>query len=216
VSEILGPGRRLADIANLSDDARKERPATAPWHYVNIPFDAEGFYRPRDCPEDQCVIGAIERFRDELRKPGLLPEARFEALFHLVHFIGDLHQPLHCLARDHGGNDLQVVFLGRPNNLHRVWDTELIRYLDPSPERLLEKLSAIPATSERVWTGGTPESWALESHRLARGVAYRLGRKTHQGVVLDRSYARRATPVVTQQLQKAGIRIAVVLNNVFR
>ena len=217
VAEILGPGRTLADIANVADDVRKTQPTTAPWHYVDIPFDAEGFDRRRDCPGDQCVIAAIERSREELKNPGLRPEARFEALYNLVHFIGDVHQPFHCITRhDHGGNDVNVLLLGRHTNLHQVWDSGILRYLEPSPELQFEKLSQISPANLRVWSGGTPETWALESHRLAREFGYRFAGNSHGEVVLGRPYARRAAPIVERQLQTAAIRIAVVLNNIFR
>ena len=217
VAEILGPSRTLADVSNLADDVRKTQPATSPWHYVDIPFDAEGFDRRRDCPGDQCLIAAIERFRDELKQPGRRPEARFEALHNLVHFMGDIHQPFHCVSRhDHGGNDVKAILLGRHTNLHQVWDSGILRYLEPDTEAQFERLREISPANLRVWSGGTPETWALESHRLAREVGYHFAGNSHGEVVLGRSYARRAAPVVERQLQIAAIRIAVVLNNIFR
>jgi hypothetical protein len=216
VAEILGPGRRLPDIANRADEVRNAQ--TAPWHFVNIPHHAAAYEPGRDCPRGDCIIAAIERFAQELADPNLRPEARFDALHNTVHFVGDLHQPLHCINRnDRGGNDLPVIFLGRRGNLHLVWDTELLRHLRSRPELQFDGLRRVSAANRRAWAEGTPETWALESHRLARSVAYGFGDAgTHTDVVLTSAYAQRAAPVLAQQLQKAGIRMATVLNNAFR
>jgi hypothetical protein len=215
VRQILGSGGHLADIANLADDLRNAE--TAPWHYVNIPIDAAVFDRRRYCPGDRCVVGAIERFRDQLRDPAATAELRYEALYNVVHFVGDLHQPLHCGDRgDRGGNDVRVEFRGEATNLHKVWDEGILEWILQSRradwEAFARNEGKISRSRRVSWSRGTPESWAMESHDLAREAAYRFPEDGAGPVVLSMDYVRRSVPVVRSQLAKAGIRLAYVLN----
>lgn len=216
VRQILGPNRSLADIANLADEVRNQHPETAPWHYVDIPLTATSLDRAKYCPNDQCVIGAIERFQRELAAPGLSPERRYEALYYFVHFVGDLHQPLHCGDQgDRGGNDVQVKFQGELMNLHQVWDSGIIKSMQLDGEKL-RRLGKISRRRRRAWARGTPEQWAMESHDLARDVAYRFPEPVKDSVMLDQNYERRAASVVRTQLAKAGYRLAYALNQIYR
>lgn len=217
VGQILGSGRHLADIANLADDVRDRRPETEPWHFVDIPLDAASYDPARDCPRGECLITAIARFQADLARPGLSPPARYEALYNLVHLVEDLHQPLHCEDNhDRGGNDVPVELLGKAGNLHRVWDSGILdwmlRYHRDRWEFLARRLGRISRTEQSMWSRGTPEQWAMESHDLARDVAYRFHRPAAGPVVLGMAYVRRAAPVVRRQLAKGGIRLAYLLN----
>jgi hypothetical protein len=113
---------------------------------------------------------------------------------------------------DHGGNDVHVTFFGENANLHSVWDTLLIERIDPNTESYAQRLDAALTGSDiSTFEGGTVEDWALESHAVAVKVAY--GALPH-GETLDlgASYFQIAAPAVDLQLQKAGIRLALILN----
>jgi len=99
----LEPGATLASISTWADETRS--PGTASWHYVNFPRDAGCAYEaPRDCPGDACVVGAIARQEAVLTSTAADAE-KLVALKYLVHFVGDVHQPLHAgYADDKGGN----------------------------------------------------------------------------------------------------------------
>ena len=112
VGDLLG-GRSLAEVSTWADEIRgnKAYDYIKPWHYVNIQVGAEGFIRERDCPREGCVVSAIEQNIATLKDPAATKEKKEEALKLLVHFVGDLHQPLHTgYGRDRGGNDIQVLF----------------------------------------------------------------------------------------------------------
>ena len=213
VARILGPGRRLPGVASIADDVRNQK--TAPWHYVNIPVD--GSYDPaRHCPAGQCVIAAAERAREALKNPSADLRSAFEALYNLTHFIGDLHQPLHCGDRsDSGGNDLKVKLGGLRTNLHRVWDVHIPDIKPQDVEHLSRRLGRVAQAQRAAWSAGSPASWCLESHELSRNVVYRF-RGTHEPVVLDAAYRRRGARVAQEQLAKAGLRLAAILNEIFR
>ena len=97
----IEPGATLASISTWADDTRT--PSTAAWHYVNMPRDAEcHFDAARDCPGGVCVVGAIERQVAVLKSAA--PDAvRLKALKYIVHFVADVHQPLHAGYADDRG-----------------------------------------------------------------------------------------------------------------
>jgi len=95
----------------LADEVRRSRADTAPWHFIDIPIDKPHLDMARDCPKGDCVIGKIEQFRKALNDAAITPAERREDLMFLIHFIGDMHQPLHCADnKDKGGNDVPVEF----------------------------------------------------------------------------------------------------------
>ena len=140
------------------------------------------------------------------------------ALKFLIHLVGDVHQPLHCVDHeDRGRNELHVRYGGRPTNLHRVWDTELVIAAGGSngaalAAQLDRTISAQQA--ERLARGG-PVEWANEAHAAAISIAY--GRLPEGGDDdLAGAYTETAVPVVDALLQEAGLRLAALLNTATR
>jgi hypothetical protein len=214
VRQILGPEGSLAAVSTWADEIRPSRPETAPWHYIDIPLNASAIDPARDCLKGDCVTTAITRFVAVLRDNAASADAKNEALKFVVHFVADLHQPLHC-ADNHnrGGNDVHVTFFGENANLHSVWDTLLIERIDPDTESYAKRLDdALTDSNITAFENGTVEDWALESHAVAQKVAYGA---LHAGETLElgAGYLQTAAPVVDLQLQKAGIRLASILNH---
>src|SRR5262249_13977234 len=153
----------LASISSWADDVRDARPQTYNWHFVDIPLSRTTYDPALDCresPKGDCVIAAIERARTILADKSASTTERGEALKFLVHFVGDLHQPLQTVADNSGENDLKVSFFTDPTgrkredtNLHAVWDVGLIR--------------------NRFWDWGTYVQW-IETDWLARKDADKL------------------------------------------
>ena len=191
---------------------------TAPWHYVNIEI-AETQYEPdRHCPDRQCVVGQIDRFRETLADPSINPAKRHKALKYLIHFVGDLHQPLHAgQNHDRGGNDVKVEFLGqsvnpstkKPWNLHQVWDHGLLdQYASDAKQAVAQIDRYLTSQHEAEWANGSVVEWAMQSHDQAREHAYTFAADKR----LDDVYVKQALPVIEAQLASAGIRLAHVLN----
>jgi hypothetical protein len=195
------------------------------WHFVDIdvckPFDPKG-----PCAGGNCVISQIERNQRLLADKKLNPRERLMALAFLVHFVGDLHQPLHASERDSdaGGNKLKLHYGTMPHtNLHSVWDGLL-------PDRAL---SMEPAGAKGILSGATPESvkamqagslvdWAKESWELSRDVVYPTA--THGPICppqkdpdagLDEAAIAKLVPVVREQVLKGGVRLAKMLDDAF-
>jgi hypothetical protein len=200
-------GATLASVASWADDVRSSRPETARWHFVDIPREASRYDAARDCaPEAQgdCVIAAIERFRQVLADRRRPESERAEALKFLVHFVGDLHQPLHSIDdHDRGGNGVPVTLFGQPTNLHAVWDSGLIAHTGLGVAEYVARLEA-----SDVDASGTPISWAEEAHRAAVDHAYVIPADRR----LDEPYYDANRPVVDLQLARGGARLARLLN----
>src|SRR5947207_2280907 len=131
IVKLLG-SESLASIANDADQIRNSHPETAPWHFVDIENNFTNYDPVRDCAETtdnetthgDCIIEAIRHFKTVLGDPSESREKRARALIFLVHFIGDLHQPLHCADNhDQGGNEVKVLNFGKRTNLHSIWDS---------------------------------------------------------------------------------------------
>ena len=193
-----------------ADNIRQYRHDADRLHYVNIPLADTRYVPGRHCPGGQCIIAAIEQERHLLADPAASPEERAEALRFLIHFVGDLHQPLHTADnRDRGGNQRAVIFLGHATDLHKVWDGEMIDSSVVSQEQYFESLRRrMDSLDLRALEGGTVVDWAMEGHRIAVEHAYRLPRDGRIGW----AYVRANRPIVDRALIAGGVRLAKVLN----
>lgn len=203
---------RLPDVSTWADDVRNEAAYrwSAPLHYVNIPKDAEGYDATRDCPKGECVVEAVRKYRDVLADGKAAAADRVEALKFLVHFVGDLHQPLHAgYAADRGGNDITVEFLGESMNLHALWDTGLLGRTGKMWTHYAEELhQRITDENRKAWSSTDPGVWATESFRLAVSHAYALPEDRRIG----EAYYVRNRPVIEDRLSAAGVRLALMIN----
>lgn len=192
---------------------------TAPLHYVNLPDNALQFLPERDCPDDGCAVSAITDFAATLADESADPQERKEALMFLIHFVGDLHQPLHAgRAADRGGNDIEVDFYGRQQRLHSIWDSGIIQAADQGewPVWADRLETQIDAMDRLAWTAdlnpadltSTAGRWAYESNRLALEYAY----AAKDGDVVGDDYVQRTTPVIELRLSQGGVRLGALLN----
>ncbi|MGD0580060.1 MAG: S1/P1 nuclease, partial [Bryobacteraceae bacterium] len=140
-------------------------------------------------------------------------EKRDEALRFLVHFIGDMHQPLHAGERhDKGGNDVHVTFEGHPLNLHAAWDGKLLEAWfrqDPEAEQKLKQ--GAPAEEREAMSAGTVDDWIWQSQAVSRDIVYAPLDRC-QCSILDQAYLQQAIPAMQTQLLRAGERLGRVLN----
>jgi hypothetical protein len=222
VSALLGGDAEAMMVtqANWADEIRDARPQTTRWHFVNIPLGAAGFDPRRDCPGGDCVVVQIETDLRILADRKRSRAARAEALRFLIHFVGDIHQPLHAIDNhDRGGNDVKVRLAPRqtPVNLHQVWDTRVLGALPASDAAILATQIAAPlsASAKASWRSGAAARWANESARLAAQAIYpELGdyRPGGRPILLPRDYLKREAPAVRAQLARAGVRLGWLLN----
>jgi hypothetical protein len=219
------PVPTLAGVAMWADQLRTsdaERfKATSRWHYLNMPEGSCRFDASRDCPDGACVLGAIEEQSRLLRDRAQPLEVRRDALKFIVHFVGDVHQPLHVSNRpDKGGNDFQISLRTdippeeyareryqngiMSTNLHAVWDY----YVLASAKLPLEKYADRLATSSRPPTPySEPAEWARESCQLIEQRA--LYPRSHE---MKARYLKKMRPIAEQRVERAADRLARLLN----
>jgi hypothetical protein len=226
-----------ADTFRDSDrhTSRQRYRLTREWHFADLELDepdltAACFGHPvamvpaSKGPAKSCVVDRITAFAVELHDlPPASPEWAIAFKF-VLHLVGDVHQPLH--AADHndaGGNGVLVLSgrqaVGRP--LHAYWDTAVVRRMGKDPEQVATALEQRLGSSCSGWMQETPADWVLESFAVARDVAYQLGELTtderdQPAYRLSSSYQRRASAAAAEQLEKAGCRLAMMLNQALR
>jgi hypothetical protein len=225
VQELLGD-ETLVTVSTWPDEIRRERDETAAWHYVDIPKSAAFFEPMRDCYQPynnhkgadadhhNCVVDRIDIFARIVADKSQPKATRVEALKFLVHFVGDIHQPMHAIDEAGGGNQIKVVQFGsatcggdRPCNLHSVWDGGLIEHTKLDEPAYAQRLEAlIQAGHLEREAGGRPADWANESHRLAEGALL------EPGGLADELYFQQEIGLVDQRLALAGLRLARVLD----
>jgi hypothetical protein len=223
------------DIASEADWADAWRGAghreTAAWHFVNIELDHPdlvdacfGFpnagQTASNGPANDCVVNKIEAFSAELKAHDTSPEERLLALKYLLHFVGDLGQPLHAADNhDRGGNCVLIALGGsRTVNLHAYWDTVAVEALGSSADDVAARLlKTITPQKRAAWTAGGPRAWANDSYAVAQASVYRLGSlpgctSNPSPLALPPGYADNARRASAEQLAKSGARLAALLN----
>ncbi len=222
VDLLLGPRHRMVDEAGWADYIRGYWWWTAPWHYINWPLEL-------DQPDFEVlatrrgnVVSAIEEQFKIFRERHRNRQDRLEALKFIIHFVGDVHQPLHCgKGEDRGGNNIPVRFRGKLTNLHSAWDGTIYDDRGDSPAEHAQRLLAeLKAEEMDKLEGGTPYDWAVESHRIDREFVYpRLEDLAVRGSAsvppeVSGPYAEAAQPIMRRRLLQAGLRLAGLLNEV--
>lgn len=203
--------KHLSQVANWADDLRDVDPdlfeRTQRMHFVNFRSPDCIYHPPLECARGECAVAAIAKYSAILADRSNSDARRAEALAFVVHFVADVHQPLHAGYRDDaGGNDFQVRWNGQGTNLHRVWDSLL---LDSARLSAAGYTRTLQVEATPVVAGGTPAQWAEESCRIDRddGVY-----PSKQGADINGAYIKRERPVAEQRLRQAGARLAALLN----
>jgi len=189
------------------------------WHYQNIdvcrPFDLKA-----NCPDGNCVARQIERDVRLLADRSQPTRVRVEALVFLVHFMGDLHQPLHAGDRhDRGGNDMKADYGFRPNsNLHSIWDGLLAdRAISTPPGGPMGILASVPVGDRPAEATGSVEDWSRESWQVAHDAYAALLGDACAPIpatrpVLDNDRIVALIPVLRHQVARGGLRLARLLD----
>jgi hypothetical protein len=221
----LGAGESLAELGVWADQIRDEPKwkSSLPWHYMNIADLKPGAGLPEARtaidkfvhPPEGDVLDALARFSKVLADPKKPRDERAEALRFVVHFVVDVHQPLHVgRASDHGGNDVEVRAGNKsPETLHHFWDTDVLPSKRPSAkleQQLEAQVRALPAQSAH----DPPAQWAAESLAL-RATVYDFQFGAKGVATLDHAYVFSAQKIADERLVLAAARLAATLNTMF-
>lgn len=227
VKALLG-AETLADVAAWADEYRPLESQTGPWHYTDLPAGSDAYDRDRDCPAQpgvklgsrndkwrDCATDRILFFEGRLRDTNLDPADRATALKYLVHFVGDIHQPMHATGVEKGGNGIPVTVFGSATcgqyncNLHSVWDSGLLMHAGLSEPEYLHRLEKGIKAQHLTAGADDPAVWTNESKKASDEAML------PKNAAVDEAYYSREIPVVDQRLELAGLRLANVLNGIF-
>lgn len=210
VQRILGPAS-MAMVSTWMDDIKSDHAYDhmRDWHWVTIP-DGSTYATAEKNPNGD-VVEAIERMVEALKSDTLTPAHQAFCLKVLIHLVGDLHQPLHVgKGDDRGGNSFQVQWFKKGTNLHHVWDESLVDGTKLSYTELAHSLDHASKEQIHAWSQGTIADWAQEN------VGYRARIYPKEpGLNLSYEYRYEQWPLMEQQLLKAGIRLAGLLNSIY-
>jgi hypothetical protein len=213
-----------------ADVYRRDHRETSQWHFADVEkdhpdFDTACFGHPASAqpasagPENACVIDRVADFARELGDPKTPMPERILALKFVLHFVGDMHQPLHVADNhDHGGNCILISLGGsRTVNLHSYWDTGVVLELGTDARDILTRLTAdITPDKAGAWSTGDFNSWAHETNLIAFRTAYSFHtqprcEQSPTPLLFPKGYDEAAQAAAATQIERAGVRLAVVL-----
>jgi hypothetical protein len=219
----LIPEQDLPSIANWADHI-KNQPEwhwSYPLHFIDTPDWACNYVPTRDCYNQLheypfCVDGAIQNFTNNLIYKPTPEDLKF-----LVHFVGDIHQPLHCgFTSDSGGNHIKVHFNNLSTNLHSVWDSNIIEKRIQSDFNDNQDLWISYLLNQSIPMDNCikcSEEWGNQSSNLACKYSYvnSDGSIIQNNAHLDNDYYERSLQIIEKQIIIAGLRLANILNLIF-
>ncbi|KAF2758085.1 S1/P1 nuclease-like protein [Pseudovirgaria hyperparasitica] len=225
--------RYMANVATWADSYRSTTAGkwSAPLHFMDAmdsPPGSCGVNFARDCPAEGCVVSALTNFTNQLMSSSTSAAAKLDAMKFVIHFVGDMHQPLHVENLDVGGNSIAVTYNSASTNLHSVWDSSLIQEYAGGSSLTVARTFATSTTdaikagtwSTTSWLSGTdindPEAtgmkWAGEANGYVCTDVIPDGVAAVQGVDLSGDYYDDHIHAPRIQIARAGYRLAAWLN----
>ena len=204
--------KSLAFVSTYADEIKSDKRYNEfyTWHYINMPLDSN--YEDSEKSESGDLVTGINYCINIINDENASNEDKVFYLKLLVHFIGDLHQPMHVgLVEDKGGNDFKLQWFYSDTNLHAVWDRKMIDSYNMSYTELADNANKLNKVEVKSIQEGSIVDWVNETHQLTKHVYANV--EPNENLRYKYSYDNFET--VRSQLQKAGLRLAKVLNELF-
>lgn len=217
VITVLLDNHSMSDVASWADEVRNDPTYkyTASWHFLNLPLglNRNQFEQAVLNQQQPNIYTAIINSEAVLANVNELDQNRkMEALKFLIHLVGDAHQPMHISrAEDKGGNTIQVRFDDKGTNLHSIWDSKLIDHEGLSDYQIVKEYDTATPEQIKNWQSDGPIQWLWESYQIS-SVLYSDIDRTNK---LDEGYFRSHIEIVHERIDRAGVRLAGVLNKLF-
>lgn len=217
IKKLLG-NETIAMASNWADFIKSDttKKHLDPWHYINAPKNLS-FVEYRDFINRDTTINAYNRVNfmiAELKKKNLPKEQKVFYLKMLIHIIEDLSQPLHVSPDGtRGGNEVKVQWFSTPTNLHQMWDFQLIEHQQLSYTEYANAINFITPAQRHAWTKGGMVDWLYDSYTMAAVLHNDI---TMPNQRLGYEYNYKYLHTLNQQLLKGGVRLAAVLNSIFK
>jgi hypothetical protein len=231
---VSAQSKDFVNAAHWADDLRPfpEFDAFKPLHFIDNPFATDGTVLPAGVPEPDNIVKALEDNVNILKTSSDM-DAQAQALRLIIHFVGDIHQPLHCATRvshanpdgDRGGNLVKIKVAGKTTNLHSYWDAGIGNFpktglnfapppLNKIPPAAAQAMAGNPATNPKIKLDDpfNFQAWSDESFALAKSTAYN---GISNGVTPNMAYRTKALKVARQRVAWGGYRLAALLNSIW-
>lgn len=210
--------QHMAYWANWGDfiksDTTKRWSHTYIWHFVNAPANlskTQYIETIKNIPQEN-LYSQIPILEGIIKDKNSTKDEKKEALLFLIHLVGDMHQPMHTgHEEDRGGNDIKIQWFWQDTNLHTLWDSKLIDYEKYSYTEYATVLNVLTKDQKADLQVGSIEDWLYDSHEIANKI-YGMS-KPGDNLSYDYNYKVRA--IVDRQLQKGGLRLAKLLDDLF-
>lgn len=206
-------GRSLAFVSTYADEIKSDKKYNDyyTWHYINMDMD-QTYAQAEKNPKGDLVIG-IAKCKEVMLDPATSDEDKAFHLKMLVHLVGDLHQPMHIgLKEDKGGNDFKVQWFYKDSNLHRVWDSDMLDGFNMGYLELAKNADQLSKQQIAAIQKGTVIEWVDEVHELTKEVY----ESAESGENLRYRYSYEYLEVARKQLQIGGLRLAKMLNDIYK
>lgn len=233
-AEVTAKSKDFVNASHWADDLRPfaEFDSFKPLHFIDKPFSTDGTPLPSDQPEADNIVKALQD-NVNILKTSTDKDEQAQALRFIIHFVGDIHQPLHSATRvsaalpegDRGGNSVSITVAGKTTNLHSYWDGGIGSFPKTGPNFVPPPLSQIgpavatalagnPATNPKVKLNDpfNFDAWADESFALAKSTAYN---GMQNGATPTAAYNSKAIKVVRKRVAWGGYRLAALLNAIW-
>jgi hypothetical protein len=218
VKNLLGD-TSIADACTWADDARKDSAfkETGSWHFLNLPLglNYEDFKAKVDTISQGNVYSALIKAEKDLTNKNSTKQQQVYALKFILHFVGDLHQPMHVSrAEDKGGNTIQLTYEDKGTNLHSLWDTKMLEHQGLTYTQLASKYDNIPEEQIKQWQSDPLMQWIWESYQISSELYAEIAQMNNNAI--DEAYYEKHLPIIQKRIQQAGIRLAGVLNEIYK
>jgi hypothetical protein len=215
LATILG-NESIAMASNWADFIKSDPNYNylSPWHYID--FDKQYTYPEMvNFLNHDTAVDAYTKLNfliGELKKKDISKENQLLYLRMLIHIVEDVHQPMHTAhADDKGGNDFKVTWFSTPTNLHSVWDSQLIDFQQLSYTEYAAAINHTTPGQRAEWQKAPISQWLFESNQIAEKLYTEI--KPSDTLKYDYNFNHIAT--LNQQMLKAGVRLAGILNQLF-
>lgn len=237
VQSILGSTASdyMANVSTWADSYRytSEGGWSAPLHYIDAndnPPDSCSVNYDRDCGDSGCSVSAVVNYTAILLNDDSKASVKLDAMRFIIHFVGDIHQPLHDEALDTGGNDIDVTYDGDSTNLHHIWDTEIVEQLanGQDAEEFAKNLTEAINAGDYGWDASTwlngeslndteasAMTWASEANSYVCSDVLAAGVDAVEQGDLSGSYYTAHYDVARIQIARAGYRLGAWLNLIY-
>ena len=217
IKKILGD-ESIAMSANWADFIYSDSTYNdlKPWHYINLDSGLTTAYLRNYLKHDSTadVYTKLNFLIKELKNKNLRADKRKMYLKLLIHFVGDAHQPMHTARRnDYGGNRIKVTWFNNPTNLHAVWDESLVNFQQLSYTEYATAINHTTLQQRKQLQAQPISEWIIESYQIAQIIYAGV---TEPSPKFSYDYNFKYVKTVNERLLKGGVRLAGILNSIFK